>query len=113
MGVSLAVSASPGGSPGTTAAARATLPRPLRLTILGKLGDQITASVLTTIWRIRPHRLTRKKQDLHASEHDRPGARSKRRSFLRKVRRIEPKPLILVETERSSVPERVGLDPAC
>jgi hypothetical protein len=53
---------------------------------------------LTTIWRaLRRARLTRKKKDLHADERDRPDVQTKRRSFRRKVRRIEPKRLVFVD----------------
>jgi transposase len=52
---------------------------------------------LTTIWRALRRRLTRKKKDLHASEQDRPDVQQKRRSFRRKVRRIEPKRLVFVD----------------
>lgn len=53
---------------------------------------------LTTIWRaLRRRRLTFKKKDLHASEQDRPDVQKKRRSFRRKIKRIEPKRLVFVD----------------
>src|SRR3954452_6512127 len=53
---------------------------------------------LTTIWRaLRGRRLTRKKKTLHASERDRPDVRTKRRSFRRQVKRIEPERLVFVD----------------
>ncbi len=52
---------------------------------------------LTTIWRALRRRLTRKKKDLHASEQDRPEVQRKRRSFRKKVRRIEPKRLVFLD----------------
>jgi transposase len=41
--------------------------------------------------------LTRKKKSLHADERDRPEVQKKRRSFRRKVNRIEPRRLIFVD----------------
>jgi transposase len=53
---------------------------------------------LTTVWRaLRRRRLTRKKKSLHADERDRPDVQTKRRSFRRKVKRIEPKRLVVVD----------------
>src|SRR4029077_5664449 len=53
---------------------------------------------LTTIWRaLRGRRLTRKKKTLHASEQDRPDVQTKRRSFRRKVKQIEPQRLVFVD----------------
>jgi transposase len=53
---------------------------------------------LTTIWRtLRRRNLTLKKKDLHASEQDGPEVRKKRRSFRRKVKRIDPKRLVFVD----------------
>ena len=45
----------------------------------------------------RRRRLTRKKKSLHASERDRPDVQKKRRSFRRKVKRIEPERLVFVD----------------
>lgn len=55
---------------------------------------------LTTIWRaLRRRDLTYKKKARYADERDRPDVRRKRRSFRRKVKRIEPKrPLFVDET---------------
>ena len=47
--------------------------------------------------RLRGRRLTRKKKALHASERDRPDVQTKRRSFRRKVKRIEPGRLVFVD----------------
>ena len=53
---------------------------------------------LTTIWRaLRRARVTRKKKDLHAAERDRPDVQAKRRSFRRKVKRIEPRRRVFVD----------------
>ncbi len=53
---------------------------------------------LTTIWRVlRRRRLTRKKKSRHADEQDRPDVQRKRRSFRRKVKRIEAKRLVFVD----------------
>jgi transposase len=53
---------------------------------------------LKTLWlALRRRRLTRKKKSLHASQRDRPAVRKKRRSFRRRVRRIEPKHLVFVD----------------
>jgi transposase len=53
---------------------------------------------LKTLWlALRHRRLTRKKKSLHASERDRPDVQKKRRSFRRKVLKIEPKRLIFVD----------------
>ena len=41
--------------------------------------------------------LTRKKKSMHADQRDRPDVRKKRRSFRRKVDRIEPKKLVFVD----------------
>jgi len=49
------------------------------------------ACSLTTIWRVlRRGGLTRKLKSMHADERDRPDVKRKRRSFRRRVRRIEP-----------------------
>src|SRR3954449_1376263 len=53
---------------------------------------------LTTLWRaLRRRDLTRKKKTLHADERDRPDVQTKRRSFRRKVKRIEPERLAFVD----------------
>ncbi len=53
---------------------------------------------LTTIWRaLRRQRLTCKKKTQHADERDRPDVQEKRRSFRRKVKRVEPKRLVFVD----------------
>lgn len=53
---------------------------------------------LTTVWRaLRRLGLTRKKKTQHADERDRPDVQKKRRSFRRKVNRIEPERLIFVD----------------
>src|SRR5262245_29726438 len=53
---------------------------------------------LTTIWRaLRRRRLTRKKKSRHADERDRPDVQRKRRSFRRKVKRIEAERLVFVD----------------
>ncbi len=53
---------------------------------------------LTTIWRaLRRQRLTCKKKTQHADERDRPDVQEKRRSFPRKVKRVEPKRLLFVD----------------
>lgn len=53
---------------------------------------------LTTIWRaLRRRGLTSKKKTQHADERDRPDVRQKRRSFRRRVKRIEPKRLVFVD----------------
>jgi transposase len=53
---------------------------------------------LTTLWRaLRRLGLTRKKKTLHADEQGRPDVQKKRRSFRRKVKRIEPRRLIFVD----------------
>jgi transposase len=53
---------------------------------------------LTTLWRaLRRLGLTRKKKTLHADEQGRPDVQKKRRSFRRKVKRIEPERLIFVD----------------
>ena len=56
------------------------------------------ACSLTTIWRVlRRGGLTRKRKSLHADERDRPDVKRKRRSFRRRVRRIEPGRLKFVD----------------
>ena len=56
------------------------------------------ACSLTTIWRVlRRGGLTRKVKSLHADERDRPDVKRKRRSFRRRVRRIEPGRLKFVD----------------
>jgi transposase len=53
---------------------------------------------LTTLWReLRRRDLTRKKKTLHADERDRPDVKTKRRSFRRKVKKIEPERLVFVD----------------
>ena len=53
---------------------------------------------LTTIWRgLRRQRLTCKKKTQHADERDRPDVQEERRSFRRKVKRVEPKRLVFVD----------------
>src|SRR3954470_23543160 len=53
---------------------------------------------LTTLWRaLRRRDLTRKKKTLHADERDQPEVQKKRRSFRRKVKRIEPERLVFVD----------------
>src|SRR3954453_4411942 len=53
---------------------------------------------LTTLWRgVRRRDLTRKKKTLHADERDRPDVQQARRSFRRKVKRIEPERLVFVD----------------
>lgn len=53
---------------------------------------------LTTIWRVvRRRGLTSKKKTQHADERDRPDVRQKRRSFRRRVQRVEPKRLVFVD----------------
>src|SRR4051794_17545578 len=53
---------------------------------------------LTTLWRaLRGHDLTRKKKTLHADERDRPDVQTKRRSFRRKVKKIDPERLVFVD----------------
>ena len=53
---------------------------------------------LKTLWlALGRRRLTRKKKSLYASQRDRPDVQKKRRSFRRKVRKIEPKRLVFVD----------------
>jgi transposase len=53
---------------------------------------------LTTIWRaLRRRHLTFKKKDLHQGQRDRPDVQRKRRSFRRRVKRIEPRRLVFVD----------------
>jgi transposase len=53
---------------------------------------------LTTLWRaLRRRDLTRKKKTLHADERDRPDVQTKRRSFRRKIKKIEPERLVFVD----------------
>jgi len=53
---------------------------------------------LKTLWMaLHRRRLTYKKKSLHADERDRPDVQTKRRSFRRKVRAIEPRRLIFVD----------------
>jgi transposase len=53
---------------------------------------------LKTLWHaLREQGLTRKKKTLHADERDRPDVRTKRRSFRRKVKEIEPERLVFVD----------------
>lgn len=66
---------------------------------LKQLGNQGGFSCsLKTIWyALRKLRLTRKKKSLHATERDRPDVQKKRRSFTRKIHRIEAKRLIFLD----------------
>ena len=53
---------------------------------------------LTTIWReLRRRGLTRKKKSPHAEQRERPDVQAKRRSFRRRVRRVEPGRLRFVD----------------
>jgi transposase len=53
---------------------------------------------LKTLWlALRQRDLTLKKKSLHADERDRPDVQKKRRSFRRKVKRIEPERLVFVD----------------
>src|SRR3954447_7402615 len=53
---------------------------------------------LKTLWHaLRQQGLTRKKKTLHADERDRPDVQTKRRSFRRKVKKIEPERLVFVD----------------
>jgi transposase len=53
---------------------------------------------LKTLWlALRRRGLTLKKKSLHASDQDRPDVQTKRRSFRRKVKRIEPERLVFVD----------------
>jgi transposase len=53
---------------------------------------------LKTLWHaLRQLDLTRKKKTLHADERDRPDVQTKRRSFRRKVKEIEPERLVFVD----------------
>lgn len=53
---------------------------------------------LTTIWRsLRRQRLTYKKKTRHADERDRPDVQRKRRSFRRRVKRVDPERLVFVD----------------
>jgi transposase len=53
---------------------------------------------LKTLWLVLRRRdLTFKKKSLHASEQDRPDVQTKRRSFRRKVKKIEPRRLVFVD----------------
>jgi transposase len=53
---------------------------------------------LKTLWHaLREQGLTRKKKTLHADERDRPDVRTKRRSFRRKIKKIEPRRLVFVD----------------
>src|SRR3954471_15597695 len=56
------------------------------------------ACSLKTLWlALRRRGPTLKKKSLHADERDRPDVRTKRRSFRRKVKRIEPERLVFVD----------------
>jgi transposase len=56
------------------------------------------ACSLKTLWlALRRRGLTLKKKSLHADERDRPDVQTKRRSFRRKVKRIEPERLVFVD----------------
>jgi transposase len=53
---------------------------------------------LKTLWHaLRQLDLTRKKKTLHADQRDRPDVQTKRRSFRRKVKEIEPERLVFVD----------------
>jgi transposase len=53
---------------------------------------------LKTLWRtLRLRGLTFKKKSLHASEQERPDVQTKRRSFRRKVKKIDPERLVFVD----------------
>jgi transposase len=53
---------------------------------------------LKTLWlALRQRDLTFKKKSLHADEQDRPDVQTKRRSFRRKVKQIEPERLVFVD----------------
>jgi len=53
---------------------------------------------LKTLWHaLRQLGLTRKKKTLHADQRDRPDVQTKRRSFRRKVQKIEPERLVFVD----------------
>jgi transposase len=56
-----------------------------------------TCSLKTIYLALRQQGLTRKKKSQHASERDRPDVQSKRRSFRRKVKQIEPERLVFVD----------------
>ena len=56
-----------------------------------------TCSLKTLWYALDGLGLTRKKKSLHASQRDRPDVQKKRRSFRRKVNRIEPKRLVFVD----------------
>ena len=56
-----------------------------------------TCSLKTLWFAVRRLDLTFKKKSLHASERDRPDVRTKRRSFRREVKEIEPKRLVFVD----------------
>ncbi|WP_406694345.1 IS630 family transposase [Singulisphaera sp. Ch08] len=56
-----------------------------------------TCSLKTLWFAVRGLDLTFKKKSLHASERDRPDVQTKRRSFRRKVKKIEPKRLVFVD----------------
>lgn len=56
------------------------------------------ACSLKTLWHaLRQQGLTRKKKTLRADERDRPDVQTKRRSFRRKVKKIEPQRLVFVD----------------
>src|SRR3954454_7361026 len=56
-----------------------------------------TCSLKTLWYALDGLGLTRKKKSLHASQRDRPDVQKKRRTFRRKVNRIEPKCLVFVD----------------
>lgn len=56
-----------------------------------------TCSLKTLWFAVRRQNLTFKKKSLHASERDRPDVQTKRRSFRRKVKKIESKRLVFVD----------------
>jgi transposase len=56
-----------------------------------------TCSLKTLWFALRQQGLTLKKKSLHADEQDRPDVQTKRRSFRRKVKRIEPERLVFVD----------------
>jgi transposase len=62
-----------------------------------KLCGGFTCSLKTLWLALRRRCLTFKKKSLYADQRDRPDVQKKRRSFRRKVRKIEPKRLVFVD----------------
>lgn len=62
-----------------------------------KRSGGFTCSLKTLWFALDRQELTRKKKSLHAHEQDRPDVQKKRRSFRRKVAKIEPKRLVFVD----------------